>query len=207
MKKFIRRVVKTFKKLADSNFLTFGQTVTASMAGASGIFTTPTPPLADINAELVIYGNLLQTSSSRDKVQVELKNKSKFSLMVMLSQLADYVNLTTTDASQLVQSGFDLNKLPQPISLKAPSRLVLTDGGNSGEMNLKFKGVNGASSYLFQYTSDTLLAENSWVTIPSTTTSYTFSGLTKGTTYHCRAVAVGANQQIMKSNIINRISQ
>ena len=39
MKKFIRRVVKTFKKLADSNFLTFGQNVSVSMAAAVDIFS------------------------------------------------------------------------------------------------------------------------------------------------------------------------
>lgn len=207
MKKFIRRVVKTFKQLADAKFLAFGKNVTTSMAGAIGIFPTPTPALADINVELVNYENLLQTSTNRDKVQVELKNKSKFTLMLMLSQLADYVNLTTTDASLLVQSGFDLNKLPEPISLKAPTGLTLLDGGNSGELVLKFKSVTGASSYLFQYTTDQTLAESSWVSIPSTTTSYTFTGLTKGTTYHCRSVAVGANQQLMNSIVVNRVSQ
>ena len=49
MKKFIRRVVKTFKRLSDSNFLTFTQNVTASMAAAIDIFAAPVPALSDIN--------------------------------------------------------------------------------------------------------------------------------------------------------------
>ncbi len=34
MKKFFRKVVKTFKKLSDANFLAFGRNVTSSMAAA-----------------------------------------------------------------------------------------------------------------------------------------------------------------------------
>jgi hypothetical protein len=208
MKKIIRKVVKSFKRLSDSKLLTFGQTVVAAVGGAPGVFPTPTPVLADITTQLNAYRDLIQTSATRDKVQVEFKNQAKAALNLMLSQLADYVNLTAQgDAAILAQSGFALNKIPEPITLAAPTRVTLEDGGNSGEMVLKFKGAKGASSYLFQYTSDTMLGDNSWITIPATTTSYTFSGLNKGTTYFCRAVAVGANQQLMNSIVVNRVSQ
>jgi hypothetical protein len=43
MKKFIRRVIKSFKKLTDANLFTFGQNVTASMAAAVATFPTPVP--------------------------------------------------------------------------------------------------------------------------------------------------------------------
>jgi len=207
MKKFIRRVVKSFKKLNDANFLTFGQNVTVSMAAAVATFPNPMPTLADINAELVKYAELLQTSASRDKVQVQLKNMSKYALNQMLSLLADYVNATTTDSAGLASSGFELNRLPQPRTIGAPENPVLTDGAGSGELYFKFKAVKGASSYLFQYTSDATLQENSWVSFPATTTYFTFTGLTKGTTYYCRVMAVGSNQQVKSSIVLNRISQ
>ena len=207
MKKFIRRVIKSFKKLTDANILTFGQNVTASMAAAVATFPTPVPSLADINAELVKYAELLQTSASRDKVQVQLKNISKFALTRMLSQLADYVNTTTTDSAALASSGFTLNKMPQPITITHPENPVLTDGDGSGKLTFKFKAVKGASSYLFQYTSDATLQENSWISFPATTTYFTFTGLTKGTTYYCRVMAVGANKQVKSSLVLNRISQ
>jgi len=207
MKKFIRRVVKTFKKLSDSNILTFGQTVTASMTAAVATFPTPVPALADINAELTNYEELLQTSASRDKVQVQLKNISKFALNQMLSQLADYVNTTTSDSAALASSGFLLNKLPQPRTITSPENPVLSDGRGAGQLLFKFKAVKGASCYLFQYTTDATLQENSWISIPATTTYHTFTGLTKGTSYYCRALAVGANQQVKASIVLNRISQ
>ncbi len=207
MKKFIRRVVKTFKKLTDANLLTFAQNVSVSMAAAVLKFPTPVPSLEDLNSEIVNYGELLQTSASRDKVQVQLKNISKFTLLQMLSQLADYVNTTTTDSASLASSGFGLNKLPQPVTLTAPENPTLADGSGTGQLLFKFKAVKGASSYLFQYTSDATLQENSWISYPATTTSYTFKGLTKGTTYYCRVIAVGSNQQLTSSIVLNRISQ
>ena len=207
MKKFIRRVVKTFKKLTDANLLTFGQNVTVSMAAAVAKFPNPVPSLVDINSELVKYADLLQTSASRDKVQIQLKNISKFALNQMLTQLADYVNTTTTDSAALASTGFELNRMPQPRTISAPENPVLTDGAGCGELYFKFKAVKGASSYLFQYTSDVTLQENSWISNPATTTSYTFKGLTKGTVYYCRVMAVGANQQVKSSIVLNRISQ
>ena len=207
MKKFIRRVVKTFKRLTDSNFLTFGQNVTVSMAAAVDIFPTPVPSLGNINTELLKYEGLIQSAKNRDKVQVDLKNLSKFTLKMMLGQLADYVNATTSDSNSLLRSGFELNKVPQPVGLLEPTGLKLYDGPNSGELRLKFKAVKGASSYLFQYTADAGLAEGSWISLPATTASYTFKGLSKGTTYHVRVVAVGSNQQVINSNVVNRVSQ
>jgi hypothetical protein len=207
MKKFIRKVVKAFKKLADANLLTFGQNVTASMAAAVDTFPAPLPSLDSINTELGNYEGLLQTSASRDKVQVQLKNKSKFTLQQMLSQLADYVNSITTDPALLASSGFDLNKLPQPVTITAPENPTLADGSNSGQILFKFKAVKGASSYVFQCTSDPTLQESSWVSYPATTTSFLFTGLTKGTTYYCRALAVGAYQQVKASIVLNRIAQ
>lgn len=208
MKKFLRKVVKTFKQLADAKLFTFAQNVTTSMANAVAVYPTPVPTLADVNTALGNYAELLQLAADRSKVQVVLKNQAKRDLLVLLSQLADYVNLTGQgDEGVLVKSGFILNKVPQPVSLKAPTRVLVLDGGNSGELVLKFKSVTGASSYLFQYTTDAMLSEESWVSIPATTTSYTFTGLTKGSTYYCRAVAVGSNQQLMNSIVVNRVSQ
>ena len=207
MKKFIRRVIKTFKRLTDADLLAFGQNVTGKMAAAVATFPNPVPSLESINNELDNYAALLQSSATRDKVQVQLKNISKFNLNQMLSQLADYVNTTTTDSALLSSTGFELNKLPQPITITAPENPTLTDGGGGGRLLLKFKAVKGASSYVFQYTSDPTLQENSWVSFPATTTSFTFTGLTKGTTYYCRALAVGANQQVKASIVLNRISQ
>ena len=208
MKKFLRKVVKTFKQLADAKLFTFAQNVTTSMANAVAVYPTPVPTLADVNTVLGNYAELLQLAADRSKVQVVLKNQAKRDLLVLLSQLADYVNLTGQgDEGVLVKSGFILNKVPQPVSLKAPTRVLVLDGGNSGELVLKFKSVTGASSYLFQYTTDAMLSVESWVSIPATTTSYTFTGLTKGSTYYCRAIAVGSNQQLMNSIVVNRVSQ
>jgi hypothetical protein len=207
MKKFFRKVVKAFKRLSDAKLLAFGNHVTVSMAAAVDIFPNPNPSLASINTVLGNFADVIQAAASRDKVQVELKRQVRFNLMQMLSQLADYVNATTTDPALLIRSGFDLNKIPTPVELEAPTRLVLLDGPNAGELILKFRKARGAFSYLHQYTTDALLTEDSWVSIPSTVTTHTFKGLIKGVTYYVRAVSVGRKQQLIKSIVVNRVSQ
>ena len=208
MKKYLRKVVKTFKLLMDAKLLTFAQNVVPSMAAAVESFPTPTPTLVSISDEISNYAALLQSAASREKVQVALKNQSKQALLQLLSQLADYVNMVAQgDEVMLSQSGFNLNKVPQPISMKGAAGLVLLDGGNSGELVLKFRRVEGASGYLYQYTTDPLLPEDKWVSIAATTTSLTFTGLTKGVTYYCRVIAIGGYQQRMNSIVVNRVSQ
>jgi hypothetical protein len=207
MKKFFRRVVKTFKKLADANFLAFGRNVTSSMAAAVDDFPTPVPSLVSINEELDNFDALMTSAKNRDKIQVWLKNQSRLNLLMMLSQLANYVNATTTDAVVLAKSGFPLNKIPEPVQLEAPTHLVLTDGLNSGELILKFKKPKGAISYVHRYSTDPLLAPESWVSFAATTTSYTFTGLNKGTLYYVQAVSVGSKNQRVASIVVNRVSQ
>ena len=65
----------------------------------------------------------------------------------------------------------------------------------------------GASSYLHQYTTDALLPEDGWVSIASTTTTFTFKGLTRGVTYYVRSIAIGRNNQLKNSIVVNRVSQ
>ena len=208
MKKFLRKVVKSFKKLAEADLLAFSQDVSASMAAAVDVFPTPTPTLIELNNAISSYSEAMQLARGRDKVQVVMKNLSKQNLLLLLSQLTDYVNLTAQGAEDLLaKSGLYLNRVPEPVTMDAPGYVVLTDGGESGELTFRFRRVRGASSYLYQYTSDASLANESWVSIPATTTSYTFTGLASGTTYYCRVVAVGSYQQQKTSIVLNRISQ
>ncbi|MDP4283721.1 MAG: hypothetical protein Q8891_04820 [Bacteroidota bacterium] len=208
MKKHLRQAVKNFKRLPDSKLLVFGQNVTVSMAIAVNSFPNPIPALADINAVLIEYTSLLQLATSRNRVQIALKNQCRQTLIGMLSLLVDYTNLVAQgNPAMLAQSGFDLSKIPEPIWITEPTYLALKDGSNSGELTLHCKQVRGALSYLFQYTSDTQLSEESWVSIAATTVSYTFKNLTRGTTYYCRVVAIGANKQMVNSIVVNRVSQ
>jgi hypothetical protein len=208
MKKFLRKAIKAFKKLTDSAFLTYGQAVTAAMANAITSFPNPNPSLKDINDELANYSGLLQTAKSRDKVQVSLKNDSRSLLETMLSSLTDFVNsLAAGNLSMLEETYMDLNKVPEPQKLKAPTGLTLSDGANSGEMIIRLTAVKGAYSYTYIYSNDPAMLDNTTVSVSATTTSYTFTGLTKGKTYYCRVAVVGTNKQMIYSNIINRICQ
>jgi hypothetical protein len=127
-----------------------------------------------VDAELLNFSNLMDAAGNRDKVQVGLKNASKEKLVGMLNQLCDYVNMVAQgDLNTLLLSSFNLNKIPEPIKMKLPTGLTLGDGVNTGEITIKFKGPYRAVGYNYEYTTDATLAENSWGSIPGSTTSYT----------------------------------
>ncbi len=208
MKKLIRRAVKTFKKYADAVLLRFGRTVSGAMAAAPDVFPNPSPALKELDDALDGYEVVLGKAASRDRTQVPLKNKARSTVVSLLSQLTDYVNLVCLgEVTLLVQSALLLNKVPEPVTLKNPHRLVLSDGTNDGQIWMKFRSVKGAASYLFQYSATPDMAAAGLVSIPATTTSYLFTGLNKGTTYYFRSVAVGSNGQLAFSIVVNRVSQ
>ncbi|MEO7044814.1 MAG: hypothetical protein ABI091_05870 [Ferruginibacter sp.] len=83
------------------------------------------------------------------------------------------------------------------------TKRVFTDGPNSGELTFRFKRPKG----VHQYSADPLLAPERWVSIAATTSSYAFTGLTKGTIYYVQAIAVGSINQRVASIIVNRVSR
>jgi hypothetical protein len=208
MKNILRKAIKAFKQLGDALFLAYGQQVTAAIANAVATFGTPTPSLDAINKELSNFAALMKTAASRDKVQVAMKNASKLLLKGMLSQLTDYVNLIALgNETILAESSMQLSKIPEPVTLKAPTNVTLSDGPNTGEMKIKCKGPKGAVSFIFTYSTDPLMLDATTVNFTGSTTSYTFSGLTKSKVYYCSVAAVGANKQVFYSNIVNRSCQ
>jgi hypothetical protein len=208
MKKFLRKATKAFRNYAADVFSGYGQQVTAAVENAIALFPNPIPALVDINKELANYASLLKTAASRDKEQVALKGQSRIVLNGMLSELTDYINLIAQgDEGMLAASSMTLSKVPAEVTIKAPTSPVLSDGVNTGEMRLKFKKSTGATSSLFQYSTDPAMSAATTVSIPSSKAKYTFTGLTKGTTYYCRGASVGGRNQVAYTIIVNRICQ
>ena len=208
MKTVLRKVVKTFKRLGDALLLAFGRKVSAAMAKEVKTFANPVPALADINAELDKFQSLMKLAGSRDVKTVAEKNASRKVLISLLSNLADYINYTAkNDVVALASTLYPLNKIPEPIKLKAATRLTLKDGDNRGELLLKFRRPRGATGFVCQYSTDPLLAEKSWVSFQGTTATYVYKGLTKGTTYYCRVISLCTGQQEVESMVVNRTSQ
>ena len=82
---------------------------------------------------------------------------------------------------------------------------ALTRGINPGEIICVGKRLRGAISYLHQYATEDMLTQNNWQSIPSSKSTYVFTDLTVGNKYYCRIAAVGSKQQLVYSDVVNRV--
>jgi hypothetical protein len=99
-------IVSTYKNLADSETITFGYRVLEKMEGNPN-FTDPPPALAAMKKLLPELQSALGDAKGRDMEAVALKNSKKAELVALLTELADYVNLTSKGIRlKILSSGF-----------------------------------------------------------------------------------------------------
>lgn len=170
------------------------------------VFTTPVPTLSVVEDASEVYSGALLDASTGNRSKIAVKNASREALVLLLRQLCVYVNLTANgNAAELLTSGFDVSKDPEPAVISKPENLKVENGVSSGELLMSIKKVKGAYAYLHEYTSDAAMAPASWVSTPSTACKIIFSNLLPGTKYYCRVGAIGANDQLLYSDTISRI--
>lgn len=106
---------------------------------------TPTPGLDVINDAIVFYQAALTTAQSRERIQVVIKNQARAALIVLLTELTNYVTFTANgNPAILISSGFDMRKDPEPSSITKPGKIQVTDGLKSGELTVSVHGVKEA---------------------------------------------------------------
>lgn len=114
--------------------------------------------------------------------------------------------ITKGDRLKAQSSNFTLAKAPSPKpEVTAATGLTLSDGSTSGEMNLLFKKVQGARSYIYEIAEDGVNAP--WVSTTGTVRKTTFYGLVPGKRYNVRVIAVGINGQHVCSQTVTRVAQ
>lgn len=203
----IAKITTGFDRLSDAHLLTKAMDIYASMNG-NVLFPTPTPALDALNDAILSFQNALTAAAARERTQVILKNQARVALIVMLRELANYVTFTANgDAGVLSSSGYDMRKVPEPVIVPKPTNLLVEDGLNSGELKVTVDKPKGARSFVHQYTADPLLAGSVWESTPTTSKTYTFTGLEKAKNYWCRVGVIGSNGQLVYSDPVSRVVQ
>ena len=203
----IAKITTGFQRLSDAKLLTKSLDIYASMNG-NPFFITPTPAMADVNGSILAFQAALTSAAARERTQVILKNHARASLITMLKELANYVTFTANGAAGVLSSsGFDMRKVPEPVYVPKPSKILVQDGLNSGELTVSVSKPRGARSFVHQYTPDPLTASSIWVSVPSTSKTCTFTGLEKAKNYWCRVGVVGSNGQLVYSDPVSRVVQ
>lgn len=205
----VLRITNGFDKLSDEGLITKAGNIHLAITDNISIFPTPTPTMAILATtigDFTLAVNKAQTGSSVDKA---IKNDKRQDLIEVLHSLGNYVLFTVDgDKTKAQMSGFSIAKTPSPAPpITKPENLQVTEGGNAGELDIKFNRVIGARSYMIQYAEEVATGEPVWQSQTCTTSKFTLKQLESGKKYLIRVVAVGINEQLMYSDPVSRIVQ
>ena len=194
-----------FSQLNDGSFESKTHTIISNLTGNAS-YPTPDPTLAVVTAAADAYTAALVKAGSGNRSDVADKNAKREELTLLLRNLADYVNFCAKgDRSILLTSGYDITRDPQPTIITKPENPEVTNGSNSGQLQVRVKSVKGAKAYMFEYTTDDTMAAQSWYSTTSSAAKHLFDNLTPGQKYYCRVGAVGPYGQLVYSDAIARI--
>jgi hypothetical protein len=200
------QITNGYKKLRDSDLITFAHEVAGKMKG-NPVFPEPPAALANLEKVLPDYMGAIGQASGGDEESRFIKKAKRVEVIGLLSQLAEYVTLTCKgDPASLLSSGFQLAR-PRGTKPMSPIKELVVNIDQSGEAVTKVKRVAGAKAYIHQYTTDPLLGDNVWINKCTTDPSYTFSGLKSKEKYWFKVIAIGLNGKETASPLVSRVIQ
>lgn len=202
------RLITNYQKYNDPRLDIKAQSIITSLTGNTN-FPETVPSLSSFSTVATTFADALLQAASRDRVAVSAKNDARKVLLESLRLLAINVEaLAEGDRTKLVSSGFDLNaETSGGSSLLPPQDFTLSNGNSSGEMKMKVNAVEGAKSYLFEYTLEPLTEDSVWISKGSSKREFTFTGLPVGKRIYARVTVIGTKDREVTSDVISRIVQ
>ena len=195
-----------YKNLRDSDTITQRYRVLEKMEN-NPFFPDPPPALATAKKLLPELQSALSDAKGRDVEAVCLKNNKKAELILLLTELAEYVTFTCKgDRLKLLSSGFPISGATSTQIDQVISQLEV-ELATPRQATTQVKRLRAARAYMHQYTTESPTSETVWRSEGSKHPYYTFSGLTSVTKYWFRVVVVGADGQIITSPVIARVIQ
>lgn len=173
-------------------------------------FPTPDPGLAEFQTAINDFSTAAAKAEKGSQNDKDVKNQLREALIVILHSLGNYVLFTANgDIVVARSSGFTVAKqgrTPAPAVMPATGQ-ELSDGPNAGELDLRFKRVPGAKSYVYQTTPEPLTEASLWYNQAGTASKTRFAGLQSGKRYWCRVMAIGTGGQTVYSEPLSRVVQ
>lgn len=198
-------VSKGFNGLSDNDLLAFSNNVMDGMVNNGSYFPPPTPDMATFQTGINNFSDSLAAAQKGSLLDKAIKNQKRAALVVLLNQLANYVQLTANgDVLVARASNLDVQQPSSPLPpVTAPSNLKAEDGPNSGDVLFSFDRSASAKSYMYACAQAPLTENTVWENQNGTTSKkILFSGLEAGKLYAFRATALGTNGQSVVSDII-----
>jgi hypothetical protein len=160
-------------------------------------FAAPSPELDTLSeaaaALELAYNSALQARANA-KTQTSIMGQKSATLDLLLMQEASYVqNSSGGDKAKIESAGFDVRDTPTPIGqLPPPAEPKAVPSAHSGSINLSWKKVRGAKSYLIERALDSNQPLEWAVATMSTKTKVLVNTMTSGLRYWFRVAAVGS---------------
>jgi len=192
------RIRLNVRKLSVTDKIAKGRQIVTAMTNNTN-FPSPNPPLTEVTAlldELAQDFALLQSARSEVTTRVVKQEKTSERLDQALTQLAGYVESVAGRNDALITSAGMETKAPRSTSTLpgVPQALSASAGEHDGEINLFWKAVPNARSYMIEANLDPATANWTQVGV-ATSASKVITNLTSGKRYWFRIAAVGAGGQ------------
>lgn len=189
----IKPAVTFLTKDTDAQLLVRTEVILSAMTD-NAHYPTPTPPLAVIAAAKDAFASAAALALEGGKTATAAKNARRAELVLLVRQLAGYVQLTCQgELTVLISSGFPIQKPQrQPAGvLPPPGNLTVTQGPRKGELRAVTAPTKGAAIYSWRVSTAT--APTVWMQTANTTAARNiFSGLTPGVIYRVEASVVNS---------------
>jgi hypothetical protein len=189
------RIRLNLRNLSVTDKVAKGRQIVTAMTSNTG-FLNPNPPLAEVTTSLDdLEKAFASVQAARSEVTTRTVNQenAETRLDQMLTQLAGYVESIAGKNDALITSAGLETKSSRsaPTAPTTPQSLSATVGAHDGEINLSWKPVSNARSYVIESNLDP--AATSWTHVGiATSANKTISNLTSGKRYWFRVAAVGA---------------
>jgi len=193
------RIRLNLRSLSVTDKIAKGRQIVTAMTNNTN-FPNPSPPLTEITAsldELTQAFALVQSAKSEVSTRVVTQDNSEARLDQLLTQLAGYVeSVAGRDDTLITSVGMETKAVPSAATVPSvPQALAANAGEHEGEINLLWKAVPKARSYIIEFSLDPATA-SSWTHVGiATSASKVVTNLTSGKRYWFRVAAVGAGGQ------------
>ena len=202
-----QRINISFGRLSDANFEITSKHIYEQMNG-NAYFPAPNPTVPVLLAATTRYSTALVAARELGKNPVAEKNASRYLLAAILTQMGmGVMNTANGDVQQLISSGFELTKQPEPRHITNPGTVTVVNGRSSGQLQVSVKSVKNASLYVFEFTDQLPTDKTVWTSIATSTSKFTLTGLQPGKQYWVRVIVVGSRQQRESSTIGSQYAQ
>jgi len=190
------RVKLNLRNLSVTEKIAKGRQIVTAMTN-NQVFANPNPPLSDVTKvldDLETAFALVQAARSEVTTKTVTQDNAEANLDQALTQLAGYVeSVAGKDDTVITSAGMETKAAASaPSAPTAPQGLGATAGEHEGEINLTWKPVANAKSYIIEFSLDPATGSSWTHSGVATAANKTIVNLTSGKRYWFRVAAVGA---------------